>query len=96
MKHTPAPWKMQFGDRQIIITDSINSYDIAIVRDISDRYENSYNARLISSAPDLLAALESLLTVTELNLDELESDTTLKIHSAVKAIAKVRGESCPQ
>ena len=94
MKHTPAPWKMQFGDRQIIITDSINSYDIAIVRDISDRYENSYNARLISSAPDLLAALESVMACMQ--KETPWDDAKIILTMAQRAIAKAKGESCPQ
>lgn len=63
-KHTPGPWEVE-----------VHSYTYSIVRDVSpfitedvasvrrDGPQDSANARLISAAPELLEALETILTL---------------------------------
>lgn len=50
------------------------------------------NARLIAASPDLLAACKGLLDCCELNLDEMEPETLLRIIEARVAIAKAEGK----
>ena len=48
------------------------------------------NTRLMAAAPELLAALESLLDSPDLNLDGLEAETIAAIQAAGAAIAKAK------
>ena len=91
-KHTPGPW--WFAETDINPFDGTVYYAAGVGdRELTKPIDKA-NARMIAAAPDLLAALESLLSCTELNLDELESDTALKINKALAAIKKAKGKSC--
>ena len=56
-----------------------------------DTPNNMVNAVLISTAEDLLSALEGLLRTCELNLDEMEPATQAAIEQAQAAVRKARG-----
>lgn len=56
-KHTSGPWTRGFQDNQTIYAGSKR---IASVQ--CDRTQWEANARLIASAPDMLAALESMVS----------------------------------
>lgn len=58
-KHTEGPWDVVTADRGYIITALGGVYDVAVVRNIGHQ-DNQANARLISAAPNLLAALEAI------------------------------------
>ena len=57
-QHTPGPWTAQINHctHAVISTDG---FDIALVS--ASDFDSEANARLIASAPDLLAALECIL-----------------------------------
>lgn len=62
LKHTPAPWTYTYGqgiDGGRFIIDSNTAHAIACTAGFEPM--NEANARLISAAPDLLMALDSLL-----------------------------------
>ncbi len=63
MAHTPGPWTFDdtLPNRSIAITANGGIEKIAKVADSFD------NARLIAAAPDLLAALQTLLEVPQLH-----------------------------
>ena len=56
MSHTPGPWRV---DRYDIM--SPDGHMIATTRGILELSHEEANARLIASAPDLLAACEAML-----------------------------------
>lgn len=99
MKHTPGPW--HFGDETSLHgTKLVYAEDGWLVADAGRIMKRSgeeieANARLISSAPDLLEALDELLHTT-LDLD-ISSGVTLTDEEerirkkAVEAIAKATG-----
>jgi hypothetical protein len=90
-KHTPGPWKtgryetnekpvgpirIWGGDRGAVLADLPADYP-----------QSEANARLIATAPDLLAALEALC-------DEVENNEGGKAYfNATKIIAKAKGEA---
>lgn len=90
-QHTPGPWSVEIDHHNnvpefIRVYADGEMYDLASV--LCDETGNATaNARLISAAPDLLAAIEGLLNA-------LPSATT---HPAIKAaraaIAKATGEA---
>jgi|GEM_PF-2598626 len=85
--HTPAPWGFSPGSSphnqaQIYCEDT--GATIAIT--YAD--EHAATARLIAAAPELLAALQRLLDCPDLNLGNLEAESTAAMHAAESAIAK--------
>lgn len=98
-KHTPAPW---VAHGKSVFTSSDNSWGRnCIVADCtyqdgvaSERLAEA-NARLIAAAPELLEALETLLS----ELDDMRSDGLFQNHPTFttalqrRAIAKAKGES---
>ena len=89
--HTPAPWQYLIADRGYIITNHDSSYDIAIVRNVAQRFDNKANARLIATAPELLEALKNLKSAfiahTQWNGEPIN-----EVAIANALIAKVTGE----
>ena len=58
MTHTPRPWKVtRWSDKRLSVDRGTHS--IATLNDSGD--ETEANARLITAAPDLLAALDAVL-----------------------------------
>lgn len=83
--HTAAPWTATtYCDGSIGIHAGDSAYSLAVVKTAED-------AALIASAPDLLAALE---TLTEwMRCHTGPADGTLEmLKTAVAAIAKAKGE----
>lgn len=97
MKHTPGPWLIDAG--------MCHSGDIATIYNTTDKWvtiyapnwaatgidehEQSANARLISAAPDLLSALNAMITHMGMDEDEYNKSTFDKARAA---IAKATGE----
>ena len=97
-QHTPGPWNVSVEDNNSFICDQ-DGYTVAEIYARSARLANhvNANARLIASAPELLAALECLdnYVCNSLSSDyptgiDIESDAFLKARAA---IAKATGES---
>lgn len=62
MAHTPGPWHVDsVGNIRTARGDVIADASDRVTRDYMDRAERAANARLIASAPALLAALENAL-----------------------------------
>lgn len=67
LKHTPGPWE-SFGPMRFTVYGGDPKVRIAVIDYCTgaDSAEHDANARLISAAPDLLAALRSNLEYLEL------------------------------
>jgi len=86
--HTPAPWKCDLVSLKIWANDG-NTEIARTSSDVSISEEEA-NARLISAAPDLLSALDSLLN--KINAHGLENKHMIAtIEKAELAIAKAKG-----
>lgn len=95
-KHTPGPWKTELV-RHAPIAKEFGVYrlfdckhrNIALIERRFDSPETAReanaNANLIAAAPDLLEALEAVLSVADRATDEFDL--------ARKAIARAKGES---
>jgi len=58
-QHTPGPWKLSDAGDSITAPSGARIAELLIVHDAPDRIRQfDANARLISAAPDLLAALQ--------------------------------------
>jgi hypothetical protein len=87
MDHTPGPWKLHrlWSDD---VVDSTGSLIVSAYGDYESP-ETQANARLISAAPELLAALEALLDITHFSTNSHEE----AIHNdAMAAILKAKGK----
>ena len=88
-KHTPGPWQVNNNDPlQVCDSDGEKRGCSPIANTRGKRGEAKANARLIAAAPELLAALESLLDYD--NLGAYERANVRKQSRA--AIAKAKGE----
>jgi hypothetical protein len=86
MKHTPAPW------RQLVTRiDDARGYQICHV-DLHGKSEaeRDANRRLIAAAPDLLSALNAMLTQFGMDEDEWSKPT---FDQARRAVAKATGNA---
>lgn len=86
--HTPGPWHVHGGE----IGPSPDE-TIAVVCALSGNdgdMEEEANARLIAAAPDLLAALEAVVTTG--GWDNLDTGGRGTHGAALAAIAKAKGE----
>jgi hypothetical protein len=106
--HTPGPWhyrsnahsKSTFG---ISIFHGTAPYEEGLIADLSGRYK-SYrteaeigpstiaNARLIAAAPDLLSALEEMMSVFQ-DHEQYDEESAEVIQSARSALRKAKGEA---
>ena len=89
MQHTPGPWacfyKHKYGEWHVSVPMSQGSMRWALFDD-GVRSENpEADARLISAAPDMLAALAGVLRVADRRTDEFDA--------ARAAIAKALGRA---
>jgi hypothetical protein len=88
-KHTQGPWvAIPMPDGSIDICKSNAGYHIAQMLYTGYPADVQANARLIASAPDLLASLESLLD--DADVCEVAGDDAIR--QARAAIAKAKGE----
>ena len=101
-QHAPGPWldSGHDGKRNVIVESKLGS--VAAVWDTGDAMQMRANARLIASAPDLLAALEDLLQERYVDGDESDQEFdaqgnwTCNSPASIKAraaIAKAKGTS---
>lgn len=94
-KHTPGPWEAGNGEvttqqiegRSFRRIAAVQDYGMGCLPEVDEA-----NAHLIAAAPDLLESLRRLLDCCELNLDEMEPETLLRIYEARAAIAKAEGQ----
>ena len=88
-QHTPGPWldSGHDGKRNVIVESKLGS--VAAVWDTGDAMQMRANARLIASAPDLLAALEQVYAQLGGHHSFDVSDLRLKVVKT--AIAKAKG-----
>jgi hypothetical protein len=95
-KHTPGPW-LQVGAWVEVERDDIPDICTCNPRDIGqDHLKWNWktvhaNARLIAAAPDLLEALNAMLTHMGMDEDEWNKPT---FDQARAAIAKATGATC--
>ena len=87
-KHTPGPWNRIKGDRNVYSASGTVCKTPAIIGGGSAAANWEANARLIAAAPDLLEALESIIS------DIIPEDqSNLLWAEARAAIARARGEA---
>jgi len=84
-KHAPGPWKLGGRDGETRGILDANDDIVGEMRLAWPLPKATANARLIASAPELLAALKRLL------FEELENDITPACEAARAAIAKAEG-----
>lgn len=91
--HTPGPWSVEI-DHQTETPEFIRAYhkgEMFDIASLSDETEDiKANARLIAAAPDLLAALDDLLSYLE-GYDHDYPEAAPKFDRARAAIAKAEG-----
>ncbi len=95
-KHTPGPWKAQsrsMSDQSLVVKAADENYtEICMLRQGAQRHygdadeSDIANARLIASAPELLAAAIAYLDAGIGNIDSRRA-------SLRSAIAKAKGEA---
>lgn len=86
-KHTPGPWRVHPEDVEKVIQ---SSQGVAVMSGmLRDTIEREANARLIASAPDLLAALKCCLVALETIPAELRDPGQMLMARA--AIARAEG-----
>lgn len=86
MKHTPGPWTVNVIG-QHWNNKSLKHIEVTFGRDgecICDTVYNPSDAKLISAAPDLLAALQAVVRIADRQTDEFDM--------ARAAISKALGE----
>jgi len=90
-KHTPGPWSFgpNVGSRPFWEYIESDEVDVCRICQNNGRVTGEANARLITAAPDMLAALEAIV-----NGDDRTSTTmpTEWIEQARAAIRKAKGE----
>ena len=80
--HTPGPWTVKGRKMEARIYGNVEGGPVAVVPYVTEWASNQYdeaNARLIAAAPELLAALQTLVQMTG-NAGQLERflDTTAR------------------
>lgn len=96
--HTPGPWTATESGGLLFVIDA-GDYDhkadtgffVGTVTD-GGKEEHAANARLIAAAPDLLEALESLVSSEWMVTHSWGGDRDAVMAKARAAIAKARGE----
>lgn len=102
MTHTPAQWgfeKDSISDSFFEITTIENGEKYAV----ASVYGGEANARLIACAPELLKALEEMISalseqrikaISVGGMSVIVDKGTMAFHNARAAIVKAKGESC--
>jgi hypothetical protein len=87
IKHTPEPWAYSYEstDQEWAVVTGFGGLVVANVNDVNDGDRQQANARLIAAAPELLAALQAVLSVADRQ--------TVEFDMARAAIAKATGEA---
>lgn len=91
MKHTPGPWFYDHRDNQALIVDGqgFTVVELSTLENSTAQSALADNARLIAAAPDLLMALENLLKVVGVRIDDPRIE---QFDAARAAINKAIGE----
>jgi hypothetical protein len=92
-KHTPGPWRLT-GDKLFRLTRQIEDTNgMGLAHAYGNDAEADANARLIAAAPDLLAAIETLLphVLHYASMPHAHSDAHKDAANAAAAIAKAAG-----
>lgn len=91
-KHTPGPWALMPGN-PLQVTDMLGHPDPLYLAEINgnNKAQAAADARLIAAAPDLLEALQHLLT-DAIALDLRDSAFSGVLIEARAAIAKAEGK----
>ena len=91
--HTPGPWT--FG-RAIPADDTVSRIvragddHIAVVMDLDGAAQEAVdNARLIAAAPDLLAALRSIIESSDANCGDSLANAISAARAAIKAVEEI-------
>jgi hypothetical protein len=100
IEHTPGPWGVETWAEPVGLpadgpmwVHCIRAADDSVIADIKDiDLLGEINARLMASAPDLLAALEALAEACGRGYDEGEPPHMHEIMDAHAAIKRARGE----
>ena len=87
-KHTPGPWSIWPDTNSRLQVGPSTNYSVAEMC-ITPLDGQEANARLIAAAPDLLSALNAMLTHMGMDEDEWNKPT---FDQARAAIAKANGE----
>jgi len=86
-KHTPEPWSFEYDD---LTEQWVVSWEDGFA-EVGGLYADD-KARLIAAAPELLAALESM--VLYYGWQQSEGDASERLYELVgKALAKAKGET---
>ena len=81
---TPGPWHIMEGTDWVIISPEVSVAAVYTPR--GDREVRQANAHLIAAAPDLLEALEYVLSKNTIDMDDAMIDVV------TAALAKAKGE----
>lgn len=97
-KHAPGPWEYRQANPQNGFTRSIRASDSTGVAIISNRLDVAVidaNAHLIAAAPEMLEALEALVThfSGEIYSGSGTEDNQLKLQALRNIIAKAKGQT---
>ncbi len=85
--HSPAPWKLTTTVSGRPLVCSADLLDVATIGKVGSETEQHANAALISAAPDLLAALETMLAYWD------KGSFHPAIDQACAAIARAKGQA---
>jgi hypothetical protein len=90
--HTPGPWHVGGAIDSVIFAP--DGYAIADAKTFHGRRQNDMhaNARLIASAPDLLAALQQCLVIVDAHRRAAGGEGDVAAMNARAAIARATGE----
>jgi hypothetical protein len=86
-KHTPRPWKI--GDGQIHSDFIYGNSALSICEVFRNGNDDNRNKYLISAAPELLEALEEMLSASDLVMNHELDGPSIKARAA---IAKAKGD----
>ncbi len=92
-KHTPGPWRIiEIRGRAVILEPEQDGH-VCKISEWADEYaeEQEANARLIAAAPELLEALENLVSLCEAGLNK-EYNIEAELSEPRAAIAKATGD----
>lgn len=95
-KGTPAPWKLENGQNDMVVTDRPLGEGKIVAATYGDNMPE--NAMLIAAAPDLLEALKSVMSMFPVIDDDnsgrlgFTAETRNKLTNANLAIAKALGQ----
>jgi len=89
MKHTPGPWHRNIpADGKYPTVFAGRNQHVAVASQQKDSAETEANISLIAAAPDLLEALQDLLDVVGVRIDD---PRIVQFDRARAAIAKAEG-----